>query len=278
MAVTLYQIDAFADEPFSGNPAAVCLLEREAADSWMGAVAAEMNLSETAFVVPQGDAFGLRWYTPAIEVKLCGHATLAAAHALWEDRRVGAGETIRFRTASGVLPVRRRGNLIEMDFPAIASVAAEPPGEALTALGVAPCRVERTEDTDRHQANYLIELGTRDDVAAVRPDYRRLGKQGAAGFIVTAPSGNAGHDYVARFFAPAFGIDEDPVTGSAHSLLGPYWGARLGRTELTGYQASARGGVVHVRLDGGRAHLAGRAVTVATGRLTVPVDHAARDA
>ena len=277
MPVTLYQIDAFADAPFAGNPAAVCLLDGAATEPWMRSVAAEMNLSETAFVSPRDDGFDLRWFTPTTEVKLCGHATLAASHAVWESGGLGPEETIRFHTASGVLPARRRGDLIELDFPAIATVEAEAPGEALAALGIAPSRVERTADTERHEASFLFELRSPEGVAAVRPDFRRLEREGASGFIVTARATKEDHDYVARFFAPGFGIDEDPVTGSAHALLGPYWGARLGKTDLAGYQASARGGFVHVRLAGDRALPAGRAVTVSVGRLVVPMDAATRD-
>jgi predicted PhzF superfamily epimerase YddE/YHI9 len=262
----LYQVDAFTAAPFAGNPAAVCLLEADQDPAWMQAVAAEMNLSETAFLRPADEPgrYRLRWFTPAVEVELCGHATLASAHVLWSEGLAGTAGELRFDTASGPLAARRDGDgTIWLDFPATPAAPVDPPAGLLEALGgdarwVGRCRFD-----------YLVELA---DEAAVRdldPDVRRLRALGARGVIVTAPAGTAagGYDFVSRFFAPGAGIDEDPVTGSAHCTLGPYWAGRLGRPELTGFQASARGGLVRVRPAGDRVLLGGQAVTVLRGRL-----------
>jgi PhzF family phenazine biosynthesis protein len=270
MALDLYQVDAFTDRAFGGNPAAVCLLPEPRGGEWMQQVAREMNLSETAFLVPDGpggdgrDGFGLRWFTPAIEVELCGHATLAAAHVLWESGRLGAGEAARFHTLSGLLVVERAGDWIEMDFPATpAGPEADPPPELLAALGVEPRRVSRS------RFDYLVEVGSEAEVGQAAPDFRRLRAVAARGVILTAPAAEPPFDFVSRFFAPAAGVDEDPVTGSAHCCLGPYWGARLGKSELLARQVSARGGTVRVRLAGERVRLCGQAVTVARGALLV---------
>ena len=264
--VVCLQIDAFAERPYSGNPAAVCLLEDERDRRWMQAVAAEMNLSETAFVRPQGDGFDLRWFTPAVEVDLCGHATLAAAHALWSVERVAGDEPISFQTRSGRLTAARRGDLIELDFPATAPGTAELGAEEVRALadalGVVPDSVARST------FDLLAVVGSEDTVRRLEPDFRRLRELGSRGVIVTSVSDDPGFDFVSRFFAPGAGIDEDPVTGSAHCCLGPYWSERLGKTEMTAYQASPRGGVVHVRISGERVILAGRAVTIFKGELT----------
>ena len=260
----LLQIDAFTDEPFKGNPAAVCLLDREVSDGWMGAVAAEMNLSETAFLRRDGDGFGLRWFTPTVEVALCGHATLASAHALWEEGDVTDGEPIRFATRSGVLTASSQDGQIQLDFPATAPRPAEPPPGLLEALGVkAPGWVGRS------RFDYLVEVGSEQAVRALRPDIQRLRAVQTRGVTVTAPgSQGSPFDFVSRFFAPTAGVDEDPVTGSAHCCLSPFWSQRLGRTDLIGFQASRRGGVVRTRLKGDRVVLGGRAVTVLRGELT----------
>jgi PhzF family phenazine biosynthesis protein len=257
----ILQIDAFTDRPFAGNPAAVCLLAAPATEAWMQDVAREMNLAETAFLVPRPDGFDLRWFTPAVEVALCGHATLASAHALWEMGRAAEGTTIRFHTRSGVLTAARRGAWIELDFPVKPEEPAEAPPALLEALGVGAKYV------GRNQFDYLVEVDADATVRALRPDVRRLTGLPVRGVIVTAPSADPRFDFVSRFFAPGSGIDEDPVTGSAHCCLGPFWGARLGKTELTGYQASARGGVVRVTLAGPRVLLGGQAVTVLRGEL-----------
>jgi predicted PhzF superfamily epimerase YddE/YHI9 len=262
----LYQVDAFTGEPFAGNPAAVCLLSGGEDPEWMQAVAAEMNLSETAFLHPGGEPgrYRLRWFTPAVEVELCGHATLASAHVLWSEGLAGTGQPLRFDTASGPLAARPgEDGTIWLDFPATPAEPAGPPAGLLDALGGGPARF-----VGRSRFDYLVEL---EDEAAVRglaPDVRRLGELGCRGVIATAAAeGAGGYDFVSRFFAPGAGIDEDPVTGSAHCTLGPYWADRLGRAELTGHQASARGGQVRVRPRGDRVLLGGRAVTVLRGQL-----------
>ena len=259
--VVCLQIDAFADRPFSGNPAAVCLLDDSADATWMQAVAAEMNLSETAFVVPGDDAFGLRWFTPTIEVDLCGHATLAAAHALWSERVIAMDDPIAFQTKSGLLTCTQDDGRIELDFPAIPLEQIDPPQDLLDALGVAPSYVGQS------RLDHFVFVDTEQTVRSLAPDYAALRAMPLRGLIVTSPSADDQFDFVSRYFAPAAGIDEDPVTGSAHCCLGPFWSEQLGKTELTGFQASTRGGTVRVRVDGDRVFLGGTAVTVLTGVL-----------
>jgi len=262
MPLRIVQVDAFTDRPFAGNPAAVCVLPAPRPDAWMRSVAREMNLSETAFLVRGDDGFSLRWFTPAVEVDLCGHATLASAHVLWEDGHLSAGAEARFHTRSGLLTARPRGAWIEMDFPATPEQAAAPPAGLLEALGVEALYVGRNE------FDYLVEVASETAVREARPNFSALAKVEARGIIVTAPASTAGFDFVSRFFAPAVGIDEDPVTGSAHCCLGPYWSRRLGRTEFTALQTSARGGVVRVAVVAGeRVMLGGQAVTVLRGEL-----------
>jgi len=224
-------------------------------------VAREMNLSETAFLVPQDDGYNLRWFTPAVEVDLCGHATLASAHVLWENGHLAAEAVARFHTRSGLLQAERHGDWIEMDFPAKTEEAVDPPPDLAPALGVNPVYV------GRNQFDYLVELDSAAAVRGLKPDHARLRKLAARGIIVTAKSDAPEFDFVSRFFAPGSGIDEDPVTGSSHTCLGPYWSKRLGRTEFVAYQASARGGVVKVRCCGARVKLGGQAVTVMRGEL-----------
>ena len=262
MALPLIHVDAFADRPFAGNPAAVCLLDGPREPGWMQALAAELNLPETAFVTAHADGFGLRWFTPTIEVDLCGHATLAAAHALWQERRLAPDAAARFHTRSGLLTAARRDAWIELDFPAEAAVAAAPPAVLPAALGVAATW------TGRNRFDWLVAVDSAAAVRALAPDLVRLATVPTRGVIVTALADDARFDFVSRFFAPGAGIPEDPVTGSAHCCLGPFWAARLGKTELTGYQASPRGGTVRVRLAGDRVVLAGRAVTIFRGELT----------
>jgi predicted PhzF superfamily epimerase YddE/YHI9 len=263
MSIRVVQVDAFTDRPFAGNPAAVCVLSEAASEQWMRDVAREMNLSETSFLVPEDGGFRLRWFTPSVEVALCGHATVAAAHVLWQDRHLPPGAQARFHTRSGLLFADRRGEWIELDFPAKLAVAAEEPPGMFAALGVS------TPMVMRNQFDYLLELESEAAVRSISPDFTALRKIDARGVIVTARTSKAGFDFVSRFFAPAVGVDEDPVTGSAHCALAPYWGERLGKTEMTGYQASARGGVVRVRLGGDRVILGGQAVTVMAGDLVV---------
>ncbi|HVR38741.1 MAG TPA: PhzF family phenazine biosynthesis protein [Thermoanaerobaculia bacterium] len=255
----LLQIDAFTSEPFRGNPAAVCFLDSARDAEWMQGVAAEMNLSETAFLEPRDDGWSLRWFTPAIEVELCGHATLASAHALWEEGLLAHDATARFHTLSGLLTASRTGDWIELDFPAKPEERADPPAELLPALGTDAVYV------GRNKFDYLVEVASEEIVRALKPDHALLRTIPVRGVIVTSRSSE--YDFISRFFAPGSGVDEDPVTGSAHCCLGPYWAQRLGKNEFVAYQASPRGGVVRVRLEGDRVKLGGRAVTVLRGEL-----------
>lgn len=261
MFTRIVQVDAFTSRPFAGNPAAVCILPQAGDEGWMQNVAREMNLSETAFLVAGADGFQLRWFTPAVEVDLCGHATLASAHVLWEDGHLPAGAQARFHTRSGLLLADRRGEWIELDFPATKEQTAEPPANLLPALGV------EARHVGWNKFDYLVEVDTEDEVRRLRPDFGSLRSLGVRGVIVTARASGGGFDFVSRFFAPGAGIDEDPVTGSAHCCLGPYWAGRLGKTEFLAYQASPRGGVVRVRVAGDRVLLGGQAVTVLRGEL-----------
>jgi PhzF family phenazine biosynthesis protein len=261
MALTILQVDAFTSEPFLGNPAAVCLLDGERDSSWMQRVAREMNLSETAFLRRSDDGFALRWFTPAVEVDLCGHATLASAHALWEIGQLGASEPARFHTRSGLLTAVRRGDWIELDFPATPEEpVAAPPGLA-EALGARPRYVGKS------RFDYLVELDGEETVRSLRPDFQRLSAISARGIIVTGRSATPNRDFVSRFFAPASGVNEDPVTGSAHCCLAPFWSGRLKKDHFVAHQLSERGGVLKVRFAGDRVLLAGQAVTVLRGEL-----------
>ncbi len=263
-AVEIHTVDAFTSEPFAGNPAAVCLLEDERSDAWLQAVAGEMNLSETAFLRPEGGAWRLRWFTPAVEVPLCGHATLASAHVLWETGRA-SDAAIRFVTKSGTLGAARREGGIELDFPAMRSEPTLLPAGVAAALGVTPLAASRVA---RWKGDgYLVEVSSEREVRGVRPDPRALLAAQAPSGILTTRSETPGFDFVSRYFAPGAGVDEDPVTGAAHCALAPYWAAKLGRADLVGYQASRRGGVVGVSARGDRVALRGQAVTVMSGRL-----------
>lgn len=255
------QVDAFTDRPFAGNPAAVCLLPSARDTAWMQQVALEMNLAETAFLVRRDDGFDLRWFTPATEVDLCGHATLASAHALWEEGHLKSSESACFHTRSGVLTATKLDDLIWLDFPATPVTPAATPAGLEQALGA------RVEQVGRTVFDYFVQLDTDTSVRSLSPDMVSLARLPVRGVIVTAVSKDGRHDFVSRFFAPQSGIPEDPVTGSAHCALGPFWALRLGRAELAGYQASARGGTVLVRVDGERVHLGGRAVTVLRGEI-----------
>ncbi|MGH9124353.1 MAG: PhzF family phenazine biosynthesis protein [Acidimicrobiales bacterium] len=256
----IFQVDAFTAEAFRGNPAAVCLLDDARSDQWLQSVASEMNLAETAFVTAAPDGgFNLRWFTPAVEVDLCGHATLATAHVLWEVGREKAN--LAFHTKSGRLTAERaRDGGITLDFPADPVTAIDPPEQLAAALGVAPVAV------GRGRSFLLAELANAATVRRLCPDLAAVKALDAMGVIVTA-AGDGDADFVSRMFAPAVGIDEDPVTGAAHCCLAPYWAPRLGRDRLLGYQASARGGYVGVALLGDRVALSGRAVTVMRGEL-----------
>ena len=263
MAIPIYQVDAFTSEPFKGNPAGVCLLRGPAEDAWMQSVAAEMNLAETAFPLAEGDGFRLRWFTPKVEVKLCGHATLATAHILWEQGIVPAGREARFQTLSGLLTARRDGDLVELDFPARPPLPKAPDwAEAVVgALGIKPTAIVLSAE------DVLFEAADEEAVRSVQPDFATLRQLPARGVIVTSRSSSPDYDFVSRFFAPAVGVDEDPVTGSSHTVLVPYWAKKLGKSEFTAFQASARGGILRLRLAGDRVKIAGRAVTVIKGEL-----------
>lgn len=259
-SIKCWQVDAFANRPFTGNPAAICWLEKAAAPAWMQALAAEMNLSETAFVRRLENAYELRWFTPTVEVDLCGHATLAAAHALW-SAGIAPPEPLRFQTRSGLLACTRAGDFIELDFPATPASPIAAPELLIEALGVEPALVGKSKFYT------LVVVDSPEVVRTLRPDFRKLGELPTLGVIVTAPSDDAKFDFISRFFAPALGVDEDSVCGSAHCCLAPYWGKRLGKTSLMAYQASARGGVLRLRLNGDRVVLGGQAVTVWQGEL-----------
>ena len=261
MSLTIWQVDAFSDEPFRGNPAAVCILPAAREAAWMQAVGREMNLSETAFLVRRDNGFDLRWFTPVIEVDLCGHATLASAHVLWQEGILGQDQDARFYTRSGLLTARRDGDWIELDFPADPPEPAKLPEVVLRGLGA------RLTFGGVGKFDYVVELESEAAVRALAPQFGLLASAGRRGVVVTARATTAPFDYVCRFFAPASGIDEDPVTGSAQCALGPYWQTRLGRDDLLGYQASARGGVVRVRPRGARVLIAGKAVTILKGEL-----------
>jgi PhzF family phenazine biosynthesis protein len=264
--VPIYQVDAFTARPFAGNPAAVCLLPEARDDAWLQVVAREMNLSETAFLLAEDDGWHLRWFTPTVEVELCGHATLASAHVLWETGLLAPDRQARFRTASGLLLAVRRDGRIELDLPATPPVPAEAPPGLFEALGIASARYVGSSVFD-----LIVELDDEAAVRAVAPDFGRLARVDARGVMVTGRATTAGWDFVSRFFGPAVGVDEDPVTGSAHCCLGPYWSRILGRTELSACQLSARGGVLGVRVAGDRVVLSGEAVTVLRGELTAAV-------
>jgi PhzF family phenazine biosynthesis protein len=261
MALPIIQVNAFTADPFSGNPAAVCLLTQTRDAQWMQKVAREMNLAETAFVGAHDDGFELRWFTPAVEVDLCGHATLASAHVLWETGRLAATDTARFHTRSGLLTAARRGDWIELDFPSTPDEPAQAPPALIAALGISP------RYTGRSKFDYLLELDSEQAVKDVRPDYSGLSKIPTRGVIVTSRSEKDDFDFVSRFFAPAVGIDEDPVTGSAHCCLAPFWSQRLGKYEFLARQVSSRGGLLKVRLADDRVHIGGQAVTVWRGEL-----------
>jgi PhzF family phenazine biosynthesis protein len=261
MTLELHLIDAFTDVAFAGNPAGVILLDQPRSERWMQQVAREMNQAETAFLTRDADGFGLRWFTPVAEVELCGHATLASAHYLWQQGKLDAGETARFHTKSGLLTASQRDGWITLDFPATPPLFSPVPAGLLSSLGLGSGQVLKSK------FDYFVVL---EDPAALRglvPDFGRLSAVEARGVTVTAPSDQPGVDFLSRFFAPRVGVNEDPVTGSAHCALAPYWCARLGRQQLLGYQISPRGGKVRVEHAGERVYLSGKAVTVLKGEL-----------
>lgn len=264
----MYHVDAFTDRPFGGNPAAVCFLTEQRPAAWMQAVAAEMNLSETAFFKPTEEGtWQLRWFTPLVEVDLCGHATLATAHVIWTTDMADQADTLRFMTRSGVLTARKEGKNIVLDFPTKVAEPQPAPSGLLEALGVEALHVAS------NRMDWLVEVADAATVRSLKPDFVALAKVEARGVIVTAATDPGSEiDFVSRFFAPAVGVLEDPVTGSAHCALAPYWAAKLGKNTLSGYQASPRGGHVGVRLRAdqpGRVELLGQAITTMQGVITV---------
>jgi PhzF family phenazine biosynthesis protein len=262
MGEEVFQVDAFTDTPFRGNPAAVCILTESRDEGWMQSLAGEMNLSETAFLYRKDDGFSLRWFTPSVEVDLCGHATLASAHVLWESGLLGTDRQALFYTRSGILTAEKKEGLIELDFP------AEPEEEAAVSPGIVKSLGITPEYVGKNRFDYLIEVESEEVLRNIKPDFAMLGTIPVRGVIVTSISASKDYDFVSRFFAPAIGINEDPVTGSAHCCLGPFWRKRLKKDKFTAYQASSRGGVVRVRLEGNRVYLGGKAVTVFRGRLS----------
>ena len=262
MGQRIFQVDAFTDRPFGGNPAGVCVLETPRDEEWMQHVAREMNVSETAFLERRADGFDLRWFTPRVEVDLCGHATLASAHVLWQEGHLAPDEQARFHTRSGLLEAQRADDFIELDFPAYAPRPLDPPPALVQALGVTP------EAVARFDINYLLAaVDSEETVRALDPDLALLATLPDLAVTVTSRASTPGYDFVSRAFAPNAGIAEDPVTGSTHCCLGPFWRERLGKDAFTAYQASARGGVVRVRVEGERVRLGGQAVTVLVGTL-----------
>ena len=261
MGVQIFQVDAFTEKPFSGNPAAVCILPGPYRPTWMQNVAEEMNLSETAFLYKEEDGFQLRWFTPAVEVDLCGHATLASAHILWETGLLNPQEQARFYTRSGLLTAEMKEGQIELNFPANPDEPAIAPPGLFEALGITPQYVGRSK------FDYIIEVDSEESVRNVQPDFTLLKTVPVRGISVTSLATSPGYDFVSRFFAPRVGINEDPVTGSVHCTLGPLWSKKLGKNDFIAYQASERGGVLRIRLAGDRVYLGGRAVTILRGEL-----------
>jgi PhzF family phenazine biosynthesis protein len=261
VVLKIFQVDAFTDKPFTGNPAAVCILPKPMDEIWMQKVAREMNLSETAFLCQQEDGFNLRWFTPSVEVDLCGHATLASAHILWEAGMLTRQQQARFHTRSGLLTAESKGDEVELNFPATPEEPTTAPSGLIDALGLVP------RYSGKSKFDYLLEVDTEELVRKLTPDFSLLRKLPIRGIIVTSPADSAEYDFVSRFFAPAVGVDEDPVTGSAHCCLGPFWSKKSGKNDFVAYQASPRGGIVRVRVDGDRVYLGGKAVTVLRGEL-----------
>lgn len=260
----IYTVDAFTDKAFSGNPAAVCLLDENKGDDWLLNVAAEMNLSETAFVKRIDNGFSLRWFTPKAEVELCGHATLASAHILWQTGLLKQDEEAIFYTMfKGMLTAKKNKDEIILNFPANLQNPSDQNGEVEKALGVKPVYVGIT---DHH---YLVELKSEEDVKNVKPDFNILERLPKYGTIITSRSNDSRYDFVSRFFAPSKGVNEDPVTGSAHCVLAPYWSEKTGKEVLFAYQASERGGYMKVKVAGDRVLLSGKAVTILEGELRI---------
>lgn len=262
MNIQIFQVDSFTVKPFTGNPAGVCILDQPKNETWMQAVAAEMNLSETAFLLPKGGGYNLRWFTPTTEVDLCGHATLASAHILYEFGFYEQDETIEFFTRSGKLISSFDKGFIELDMPRYEPLEIETPTSLVNALGLEPVSTAVLE-----QKTIIAEFQNDEDVQNFKPDYQKLADLLYKDITITAKSTNPKYDFITRFFSPRTGINEDPVTGSVHCLLGPYWAKKLTKDKLLAYQASARGGEVRIRLSKDRAFIGGKAITVLRGDL-----------
>jgi PhzF family phenazine biosynthesis protein len=259
----IFQVDAFTNKPFQGNPAGVCLLTNCESDEWMQQVAQEMNLSETAFLLPENDGFNLRWFTPTTEVPLCGHATLASAHVLWSEGYLSPEQTARFYTKSGLLIAKKQDDWIELDFPVNHSQIVEPPPLLNEVLGVG------YKSVSLNSLGYLVELASPQLVRQIQPDFQQMRLLPVKSMIVTS-TGDLEYDFISRFFAPGFGIDEDPVTGAAHCCLAPFWRYKLQKDTFLAYQASQRGGILRVTYSGGnRVFLSGQAITLIRGELLV---------
>ena len=257
----IFQVDAFTNEAFKGNPAGVCLLSEERSDLWMQNIASEMNLSETAFIYKQNENYSLRWFTPTVEVDLCGHATLASAHILWERKYVKDDSPIKFYTKSGILSATKNRDWIELDFPIEPAENSAIPDNLLESLSIEPLYV------GKNRFDYIIEVESEEIIKNVNPDYKLLSTVNCRGVIITSISKSKDYDFVSRFFAPAAGMNEDPVTGSAHCCLAPYWKEKLNKNEFIAYQTSKRGGILKISIRDDRTYIAGQAVTVFSGEL-----------
>ena len=261
--IPIFQVDAFTDKPFGGNPAGVCMLPEEKPETWMQYIAREMNLPETAFLLKRKGYYDLRWFTPEVEVELCGHATLSSAYILFEFGYLESDNRIRFKTKSGFLTAEKDEDCIILDFPAQPEQPASIPSALQEALNVT------VKYSGKNRFVYLLELYSESAVRNLQPDFELLKKVEAIGIIVTARSDRSEYDFISRFFAPAIGINEDPVTGSAHCCLGPYWYKKLNKETLIGYQASERGGIVQIEIKDDRVRLGGKAVIIFKGEVTV---------
>jgi PhzF family phenazine biosynthesis protein len=261
MKIPIYQVDAFTGQPFHGNPAGVCFLSAPCPEQWMQCVAKEMNLSETAFLLPENEGYRLRWFTPAVEVDLCGHATLASAHILWETGRLAKDEMAQFYSRSGLLMARLEGDWIQLNFPVKRLELVTIPEELSTVLGISPVFV------GKNQFDYLVEVENEEILHSLQPDMARLSQIPVRGVIVTCAATTPGYDFMSRFFAPRVGVPEDPVTGSAHCCLTPYWAEKLHKQSMRAYQDSPRGGELHLRLEGDRVLISGQAVTIFQGEM-----------
>lgn len=263
MKSKIYVVDAFTKTPFTGNPACVCFLQEAKEDQWMQNVAFEMRLSETAFLFQQEDGFSLRWFTPKTEVDLCGHATLAAAHILWETGILKPDETAKFETNSGTITADKVDDLVEMKFPILYQRPADFNPELISAFNITPMYVGSFEN------KLLIEVDGEEIVKSIEPDFRKLQQFDERAVVITSLAESEEYDFVSRHFAPWVGVYEDPVTGSNHSCLGPYWARRLDKTELKAYQASPRGGMLNLRVEKDCVYIGGNAITVYEGELFV---------